>query len=107
MKGRNKSEEAKKKSKPTEGANAAKASRHTKKAHTEAHITKEIYGIQIESIGKNTLRELHHTKEQFIEANTKCFTCQQCAESFKSINEMHIHALGFDKDNLSLNHEDE
>ena len=50
---------------------------------------------------------MHHTKEELIEPNTDCFKCQHCAEGFKSINEMHGHALGIYKDNLSLNQEDE
>ena len=50
---------------------------------------------------------MHHAKEELIKPNTECFTCRQCAENFKSLNEMHGHALNIYKDNLSLNQEDE
>ena len=61
----------------------------------------------IESIAKNTLTELHHKKGEFIEQNIEYFRCRQCAERFKTINEMNSHALGIHKDNMSLNQEDE
>ena len=76
-------------------------------AHSEAEQA-------IESIAKNALTELHNKKGEFIEQNIEyfdrfktVFSCRQCAKSFKTINEMHSHALGIHKDNLSLNQEDE
>ena len=63
--------------------------------------------IQIETLAKNALRELHHQQEEFIEPETECLVCHQCAENFKSINELHSHALGIHKDKLTINQKEE
>ena len=103
------------KSELTTVANAAEASKPTEEENTaekvticqEAKTSKEVNLIQIESIAKNALRELHHKKEEFIAPETECLVCRQCAEIFKSINEMHSHALGIHKDNLTVNQKEE
>ena len=63
-------------SRPTQEATTAKGVSH----YQEANITKEMHGMKMESMAKNTLRELLHTKEELIEPNTDFFMCRLCRE---------------------------